>query len=208
MNWPFLFTVGLFLGQSWPATTMLLYGDSKSMSPGIGHAPMVLMQNQLRGVVSFNIGTPTGNGFLARGSTTVALMQDAVDADLALMGTPAPTYILLNLGVNDIALGLPAEGAWNADLAYILDAFHTKWPSARVYVVKPWYRAGAASCDTVAARIDAVLATRSSWAFVGHDERVWLEGGDDGATMTTDGVHYSSVGAAECARQWRTILGL
>jgi hypothetical protein len=39
------------------------------------------------------------------------------------------------------------------------------------------------------------------------DERVWLEGGDDGATMTTDGVHYSSAGQTACAAAWQTVLG-
>jgi len=49
---------------------------------------------------------------------------------------------------------------------------------------------------------------RPGVAYLGHDERVWLEGGDDGATMTTDGRHYSAAGQAECAAQWRSVIGI
>lgn len=191
-----------------PAVRVLPYGDSKSVGT-TQYGRDVWWLYLPHCFTDTGLETPTGLGYLARNGSTVAIMQDAIDADLAAMAAaPAPTHILVNLGVNDVAGGLPAEAGWNADLEYILDAFHTKWPSAKVYVVKPWYRGGLVGCNTVAGRIDTVLSTRSAWAFVGHDERVWMEGGDDGATMTHDGVHVSVAGAAECARQWRTILGI
>ena len=33
-----------------------------------------------------------------------------------------------------------------------------------------------------------------------------LEGGDDGATMTSDGIHYSAAGLAEVIAQWSAII--
>lgn len=191
-----------------PQVRVLPYGDSKSVGTTAYNRDVWWLYFP-RCTTDAGLGTLTGLGYLARNASTVAIMQGTVDADLAAMAaTTAPTHILVNLGVNDVAGGLPVEATWNANLAYILDAFHTKWPAAKVYVVKPWYRGGAVGCNTVAGRIDTVLSTRSAWAFVGHDERVWMEGGDDGATMTHDGVHVSVAGAAECARQWRTILGI
>lgn len=203
------FTSYLFTGCSLFGVLLLPYGDSKSVGSLAFNRDLFWVHMRSGCAVSNNIGTTTGYGFLAVNGSTVASMKARVDADLAATAAaPSPTHILVNLGVNDVAGGLPAAAGWNADLAYILDAFHTKWPSVKVYVVKPWYRTCAADCDTVASRIDTVLSTRGAWAFVGHDERVWMKGADDGATMTHDGVHVTMAGAAECARQWRTILGL
>lgn len=55
--------------------------------------------------------------------------------------------------------------------------------------------------------IDAIIADYPGRCYAGHDERIWLEGGDNGATMTYDGTHYSAAGQAECVNQWKTILG-
>jgi len=34
-----------------------------------------------------------------------------------------------------------------------------------------------------------------------------LSGGDDGATYTSDGVHYSNAAQTVCAAQWMTAMG-
>lgn len=115
--------------------------------------------------------------------------------------------MLLNLGVNDILTGLPTEATWIANYQTILDAIHTKWPAVRVGLMLPWLRGYDADSDTVAARIATVQASRSTFTFIGPDERVWLKGADNGTTMTTDGIHYSTAGKAECAAQWKTALG-
>jgi lysophospholipase L1-like esterase len=133
------------------------------------------------------------------GSSTVASHRATVDASIAAYAAallPPPQYVLLNLGINDVAGGLPAEATWNANLAYILDAYHAAWPLASVYVAKPWGRTWDTGCDTVATRIDTVLSTRGTWAYVGDDERAWLKAADNGATMTSDGIHYSAAGVA------------
>lgn len=112
---------------------------------------------------------------------------------------------MLNVGVND--LGVTSESDYETYLAYTLDAVHVAWPSCKVRVAYPWKRGYDTQSDTMAGWIDTVLATRGAWASAGHDERVWLKGADNGATMTHDGIHYSTAGNAEAARQWKTVLG-
>jgi len=129
-------------------------------------------------------------------------MKALVDADLAAMTTGTPTIIMFNLGANDV-VSLPAEATWKANLVYILDAFHAKWSGAKVYVMRPWRRGEAADCNTLATWIAAVIADgRSAWAFVGPDERVFLEGGDDGVTYTVDGIHPNATGYALTGLKW------
>lgn len=116
-----------------------------------------------------------------------------------------PDYILVNLGVNDF--DTQVEGTWKSDYTDILDALHAKWADARIYCMKTWRQGYDTQADTQAGWLDAVIATRSSFTFAGPDERVWLKGGDDGATMTTDGIHYSTAGQAEALLQWKASIG-
>jgi hypothetical protein len=114
---------------------------------------------------------------------------------------------MVNVGVNDFSLSL-TSGEWIGYMQTIIDAIHTKWPRALIYVAKPWSRGFDATADTFAGWVDTLVASRSSFASVGTDERVWLKGSDNGTTMTTDGTHYSvPTGQAENAAQWRTVLG-
>lgn len=80
----------------------------------------------------------------------------------------------------------------------VLDALHARWPLAQIGVSHVWYRGKTAECAALNGWIDTVLADgRLDWTYPGDDESVWLEGGDDGATMTMDGVHYSAAGQTE-----------
>lgn len=116
-----------------------------------------------------------------------------------------PTYILVNLGVNDY--DTQVEATWKANYTSILDKLNAKWPSARIYCMKTWRQGYDTQANTQAGWLDAVIATRSSFAFAGPDERDWLKGGDNGATMTTDGIHYSAAGQAEALLQWKAAIG-
>jgi lysophospholipase L1-like esterase len=192
-----------------PAETWLTYGDSKTngytWQPALRHA--INLRQYPNNQMDWRIGTPTSAfGVLARNGTTVALMQPLVDADLAAMTGVAPSRILVNLGTNDVQ-ALPAEATWNANLAYILDAFHAKWTSTLVYVALPWRQGYDAGCNTIAARIATVLSTRTAWAREGPDERVTIKGADNGATNTYDGVHYSDAGAKAWAMAWVALFG-
>ena len=114
---------------------------------------------------------------------------------------------MFNLGVNDWGGGLPDENTWKTGYQYIIDACVVKWPSAKIYIVKPWNRGYTASATTMAGWIDALIAANPGVVFAGHNEAVWLEGGDNGVTMTADGTHYSAAGNTEAINQWMTVLG-
>lgn len=137
---------------------------------------------------------------------TAATIAVRVATDVAAV-TGTPEYVLINLGANDVA-ALPAEATWKADMTTIIDAAHTQWPSASIYIMRPWRRNYATECDSLATWIDDLVAARSSYCHVGPDERVFLENGDDGATYTGDGIHPTAAGYALVASQWRTSIGL
>lgn len=119
--------------------------------------------------------------------------------------TRIPTRILVTLGANDVA-GTLVEATWKADYLDILDRFHAAWPDAVVYLSRPWVRTPTTNLNTVAGWIADIQAARSTFVELGPDERVWLEGGDDGATNTTDGVHYSAAGQIAAAAAWYAVI--
>ena len=115
---------------------------------------------------------------------------------------------MLNWGANEMVwAGLPAEATWRGYYTTILDAIHAKWPDATCYLMRPWAQGQDADAATLSGWISTVVAARSSFAAVGPDEAVWLKGVDDGATNTTDGVHYSTAGHAAAVTAWLTVLG-
>jgi len=132
---------------------------------------------------------------------TTADVKGHIDADLAA-ATGTPEYITYNLGANDQV----SENSFKTDSLYILDAIHVKWPSAQIYMARVWQR-GSAFNDTLAGWVGDVVALRSTFAHLGPDERIYIQMADDGAYMTTDGIHPNIYGTVESARQWRTVLG-
>lgn len=113
-----------------------------------------------------------------------------------------------NAGANDVAReGEMVEVDWKGHYIHIIDLFRAKWPGTAIYIVKPWRRTYNANCDILAGWIDDILALYPSGVYAGHDERDWLENGDDGATYTSDGTHYNDAGQAVCFNLWKTILG-
>lgn len=129
-----------------------------------------------------------------------------MDSILAAVPDGDYQFVLVNYGANDVTAGLPAEATWVANYQSILDKAHVRFPDAQVYVMRPWRRGFGTQSDTLATWIASAIVGRA-WAHLGPDERVWMEGGDDGATMTSDGTHYSTAGDTECAAQWQTVLG-
>lgn len=142
---------------------------------------------------------------LSLGGRTVATGADEIDAELDASSI-SPQYVLANLGANDVSLGLPTEATWKADYQYILDAIHTKWPSAKIYMMRPWRQTYDTECNTLAGWI-ADLVAANSYCYTGPDERVFLENGDDGATYTRDGIHPNAAGYALTAAQWQSAIG-
>lgn len=134
------------------------------------------------------------------------MLAEDIDGILALI-TTTQNYVFLNLGIND---GTDTtEGDFKTAYQYVLDAFHTKWPAARVGCMRVWSRAGdGVPCDTLDTWIDAIIAANSSFCFAGPDERIWMENGDDGVTYTVDGVHPNAAGYILCGQQWRIAAGI
>ena len=151
---------------------------------------------------------PWQTSIYAAGSTTLAwavanlttlLVQIPAGADGANL------RVLVNWGVNEMAV-LPLQATWIADYQTLIDAIVAKQPAAKVFCVKPWYQGQDANANTMAGWVDQVVASRPNVAYVGHDERVWLRGTDNGVTMTLDGVHYSAAGQTECVAQWLALI--
>lgn len=143
---------------------------------------------------------------LALGGQKMAYLAANVDSWLAGATRPGE-WALIDMGVNDMALPATSQASYEADLAYVLDKIHAAWPLTKILVAKPWQRGYDTAANSMAGWIDNVLATRGPWAAVGHDERVWLKGADNGATMTYDGVHYSAAGNTEVVAQWQALMG-
>jgi lysophospholipase L1-like esterase len=175
----------------------LFYGDSKTLNAGplayyaSSHPNVAIWERPAR---------------IAVGGRTVASAKAAVDAELvAAVGTP--DVILCNLGANEALAGLPDEATWKANYLYILDAMHTKYPSANIYLMRVWVRDKLAECNTLASWIGDLVAARS-FVHLGPDERVFLENGDNGTTYTSDGTHPTSPDGYRLeAAQWRSVLG-
>lgn len=142
---------------------------------------------------------------LAQSGQMASWLASNVDAWIA-GSTAAPEWALIDIGVNDIVAGV-TQATYETSLAYVLDAIHAAWPSCKPRVAYVWMRNYDAQCDTLNGWIDNVLSSRAAWAAVGHDERVWMKGADDGATMTRDGVHPSAAGQTEEAAQWLAVMG-
>lgn len=143
---------------------------------------------------------------IGTGGATAAVIDTGMAANLATRNH-VPNYILVNVGAND-ASGGTAQATFEAAYGSFLDKLHVKWPNALIYCMRVWVRGFAAACNNIDNTwIPNVLATRS-WAFIGPDERVFLENSDDGATYTVDGIHPNRLGYILTASQWKTTLGL
>lgn len=205
-----------------PTRWILTYGDSKTkwIVGSVSSNNEVIWQQDLllrgRCSATFNYSStyatatyPLNFAAIATNGITVAGRQDIVDADLAGIPETRISDILFGLGSNDAFFGDAAAGneaAWKADLAYIWDAMHTKWPNAQIYYSETWRQGYDDESDTLATWYAAVASGRS-YVHLCDNERSWVKGADDGATMFWDGIHFSRAGAAEKARLAAACLG-
>lgn len=139
----------------------------------------------------------------------VASLKSVIDAQIArhtVHSDAERNVFLVNIGVNDDDYDIN-KAQWMSNYQYIIDAIKTKWSDAEIFLATPWHRNHSWALDSIAVWIGTIIDNNPGSCFAGHDERIWLEGGDDGATMTYDGWHYTDAGEAECANQWKTILG-
>jgi lysophospholipase L1-like esterase len=184
--------------------TFYPYGDSKTAGGG-DTTPPPADRNGFPPVLEALGNFREAPWRLGIGGMTTADMAARVASDIAGF-VQSPNFVLLNVGVNDIGT-LPAEATWKADYATALDAFNAKWPTIKVLCARPWKQNGMTDANTLAVWISDLIATRS-WCSLGIDERVFLEGGDNGATYTSDGTHPTHAGYALTAAQWKLAIGL
>lgn len=192
-----------------PERYYLLHGDSKTDETASYGEWYYLYKFFAQGA--------TGNKFtelanLAQAGWTVGNGKVNIDADLAALdATPAPEFVLINFGANDMQ-GSQTEATWKANYSYIFEAIHTKWSDAKIYVMYPDRKDNGdivTTSATLGAWLDDLIATYA-YVYAGPDERVWFENGDNFATygLVPTYVHYNTAGNVKCARVWcNTTLG-
>lgn len=132
---------------------------------------------------------------------TIAQAAAAVDAWIALQTATTPAdWIILNEGTNDL-FAMPAQVPQETNYAYVLDALHTRWPTATVVVIKPWTPLQTGTAAILATRIDNVLATRGGWTTV-ISESTYLPG-----LFSADDIHPNSDGYAASAAAIKAAMG-
>jgi lysophospholipase L1-like esterase len=151
-------------------------------------------------------------GRLAQGGWTVTDVKNAIDGGAlnTRLAGGAPNHILISLGTNDAGTS-PTEATWKAEYRAIIEACHTAYPNATIYLAKPVRLAGTppstplATVATIHSWI-ADLVGEYSYVFDGPDETA-LEGGDAYATNFADNAHFTSAGNTANKNFWKTILG-
>lgn len=169
---------------------MLGVGDSKTLTfPGY---MFYACQDHMWGESPYRIGV---NGINTQG------MADRCDADIAAM-TNTPDEICINLGANDSP---PDVATFQASMNYIIQAYHTAYSDANIRIAKIWRRDNAADIAIMNEAIDN-LYTANSWLKPGINEADFLEGGDNGATYTTDGTHPTDAGYQLGGAAWAAVI--
>lgn len=143
-------------------------------------------------------------GKIGVGGATAASMKARCDADILPMNY-TPDEILLNLGANDFAT-IGDGSVWKTNMLYIINAYHTAFPTAKLRVAKAASRGASVGMAVASAKIDEIYAA-NPWLQPGINE-IFLAGADDYATYTTDGVHPNAAGQALVAAAWKTAMGL
>lgn len=186
------------------AKNILYVGDSKlsiaRSYPGV--------HKNMSGGALLAVESPARMAFQGWSSLTMFQNIDSLISSAVGM----PDYIFYNLGANDTPPGIepaPTQTEWTQWTSTNLDKLHAKWPNAQVYVAVAWTRLYPDLANFRAQWTANILSSngRSNWAFPGPDERTYLPGSDNGATMTEDGVHYSPLGEYRTSQEWRKRIG-
>lgn len=149
-------------------------------------------------------------GAIALGGWTIASCKAVIDAAIAYR-YGYPDYVLMNFGSNDVT-ALPTEAVWKADYSYCIEALHSAWPNAKIYLAKPVRfvntppAAMHANISTVWAWIDDLVASYD-YVYPGIDETD-LAGEDDYQTNISDYTHYTTDGQTAVAGLWHDILAV
>lgn len=140
----------------------------------------------------------------AVGGTRITNAESSIDAWILEHAADARDnnwIFFLNWGANDVQLAI-VEADWKASYKYVIDALLTKWPTGKIFITKPGRRDYAVECTALAAYIDDMVTdygvSDPGQVYVGDDEQIWFENGDDYTTLSrlNDGVHYNDAGMA------------
>lgn len=176
-----------------PGPVLAIMGDSKSIAPGYSTELGMALN------ATFAPARLIGGGWKASD------LNAATDAWLSA-ATETPDFVLLNVGINDAAAHT-SQATFESQLGQLLDKVHAKWADAKIFVMLVWGR-GFVDCEVIdSTYIPNVLATRGGFAFVGGDERIFLQGSDSGFTYTSDGIHPNAAGYSLTAQAWQEAMG-
>lgn len=167
-------------------TNVLIIGDSKSNGYTDWNLKLLL---KLQAIGVYWRQMPP---YLAVGGRKTSDFYASTAADIAGM-TFTPQEIIINLGANDVTGNVLAAN-WDRDTRYIVNAYHTAFPAARISLTKIWRRGCMTAVGQANALIDQMLIDYAPWLVLGCNEALFLENGDDGATYTTDGTHPNDAG--------------
>lgn len=177
---------------------------------GLGYPPLLtdLMAIQTHGY--WREITPRGG----HGGYDMLDIADVIDADLAATSGTA-THVLILLGANDVVDTADHwqsfnETTWKAAAQAVIDAVHTKWSGARIYLGKS-YRAGTYTTefDAIAGWIDDLVADNPGVCYAGIDSRTFFTGhqaaayGGSEPYLLVDDVHPNHAGFVVMAPAWQ-----
>lgn len=209
------FSVGRFTGYNFDkygvrgtgrnSVSVVLFGDSKSANR---HVPKSGNTHNFYFNEIPNALAPQGvtTGRIATAGATMATRTSSIVADLAAITTGTPQYILWNIGANDTD-SMPSEATFKANAQTCIDAIHAKWDSAKIYFMRVFVKSKAAECANIAQWYADLVTANPGVCFLGPDERVFLENGDDGATYMADDRHPNVAGYIVEFANWRSSLG-
>ena len=167
-------------------------GDSKTD----GDAWVDLLRHNLEKHLLWYKEMPTR---YAGGGWKIGDLESYVTANLSAE-TEVPNTAMINIGTNDVWT-MPAEGDFKADYTSVIDQLIAKYPSVKIYLAKVWRRNFDAECNTLAGWLDDIAGTYAN-VYIGMDERIWMENGDNGVTYTDDGIHPNIAAQQVCADAW------
>jgi hypothetical protein len=117
------------------------------------------------------------------------------------LGTQQPTYIVINIGVNDPGpyvppWTLPNQTTWQNNYISIIDSVHAQWPLATIGLTKPWkLQTGGdnTTWDIMAGWIDNIHTARPTFTIILDDERSWFQGHPEYSPDTPPNIiHYNT----------------
>lgn len=176
-----------------PAHYILTVGDSK-----VGNYPQYLTKDGVDIITFPNV----------KGGTKITTLE-ATYFPGWLTNTPgAPDTIFFNLTVN--STGADTKAQYKASALAMIEAYHAKWPTVKIYIARMWRRYAPASyalLQELNEALDEIIVLHPDYCLPGPDERIWLENGDDGITYTDDGIHPNAAGTILQADQWLACIG-